>query len=199
MRLPRTFTTLFRKLGSVNALIACISNPSIGMCAQAALQIDSTLFTIATLGGGFEAEAAVDAAIEATDEGPAANVVYRALNSQDVETISRGEWIVAKNPEGEWSLEEHIMGGSSKESLANDPWIATTLDRSVAEGFNEAGSKLGVGAINLDRVSSVAVEGSRAFPRVPGEAGLPCQYSVWQQEVSIYQRIPQEAIMGLVK
>jgi len=28
--------------------------------------------------------------------------VCRALNSQDAETVARGEGIAAKNPEGEW-------------------------------------------------------------------------------------------------
>lgn len=125
--------------------------------------------------------------------------MYRALNSLDAATVARGEGIVAKNPEGEWSLAEHIVRGSSRMSWANDPWISTTWDRSVAEGFNESGSKLGVVAINLDRVPSVTAEGWRIYPRLPGEAGLPYYYSIWQQEVSVFQSIPQEAIMGFVK
>ena len=129
----------------------------------------------------------------------AGNIVYRALNSQDVATTARGEGIMAKNPQGAWSLARHLVKGSSPTSWANDPWISTTWDQSVARGFNEAGSKLGVVAINLDRVSSVTAEGWRIFPRLPGEAGLPYYYSIWQQEVSVFQRIPQEAIMGFVK
>jgi len=113
--------------------------------------------------------------------------------------MARGEGIVAKNPEGEWSLAQHIVKGSSRTSWANDPWISTTWDQGVAEGFNESGSKLGVVAINLDRVSSVTAEGWRIYPRLPGEAGLPYYYSIWQQEVSVFQGIPQEAIMGFVK
>jgi len=80
--------------------------------------------------------------------------VYRALNSQDVATMARDEGIVAKNSEGEWSLAQHLVKGLSRTSRANDPWISTTWDESVAQGLNESGSKLGVVAINLDRVSS---------------------------------------------
>ena len=68
----------------------------------------------------------------------------------------------------------------------------------MAQGFNESGSKLGVVAINLDRVSSAAAEGWRIYPRLQ-EAGLPYYYSIWQQEVAVLQNIPQEAIMGFVK
>src|SRR5713226_6413612 len=143
-------------------------------------------------------ETATAAAANAAAE-DAGNVVYRALNSQDVATMARGEGIVAKNPEGEWSLAQHIVKGSSRTSWANDPWISTTWDQGVAEGFNESGSKLGVVAINLDRVSSVTAEGWRIYPRLPGEAGLPYYYSIWQQEVSVFQGTPQEAIMGFVK
>jgi len=113
--------------------------------------------------------------------------------------MARGEGIVAKNPDGEWSLAEHIVRGSSRTSWDNDPWISTSWDRSVAEGFNESGNKLGVVAINLDLVPSVTAEGWKIYPRLPGEDGLPYYYSVWQQEVSVFQRIPQEAIMGFVK
>jgi RHS repeat-associated protein len=134
-----------------------------------------------------------------TTEGGTGNIVYRALNPQDVETMGRGEGISAKNPDGDWSLAEHLVRGSSRASWANDPWISTTTDQSVAEGFNEAGNKLGVVAIDLDRVPSVVAEGWRIYPRLPGEAGLPYYYSIWQQEVSVFQKIPQEAILGFAK
>lgn len=71
--------------------------------------------------------------------------------------------------------------------------------RSVAEGINESGSKLDVVAINLDRISSATAEGWRIYRRMPGEVGLPYYYSMWRQEVSVFQGIPQEAIVGFVK
>ena len=106
---------------------------------------------------------------------------------------------MAKNPDGAWSLAQHLVKGSSSTSWANDPWISTTWDQSVAQGFNDAGSKLGVVAIDLNRVPSATAEGWRIYPRLPGEAGLPYYYSIWQQEVSVFQNIPQEAILGFVK
>ena len=126
------------------------------------------------------------------------NIVYRALNSQDAKTVARGEGIAAKNPEGEWSLEQHLVRGSSPTSWANDPWIATTRDQSVAEGFDQAGDKRGVVAIDLDQVPSAAAEGGQIYPRLPGEEGLAYYYSIWQQEVSVFQSIPQKAILGFV-
>lgn len=75
--------------------------------------------------------------------------------------MARAGGIVAKNPEGDWSLAQHLVKGSSRTSWANDPWISTTWDKSVAQGFNGSGSKLGVVAINLDQVSSVTAEGWR--------------------------------------
>jgi hypothetical protein len=134
--------------------------------------------------------------LAAEDEG--GNIVYRALNSQDAETVARGDGITAKNPEGEWSLAEHLVRRSSRTSWANDSWISTTTDQSVAEGFNQAGSKLGVVAIDLDQVPSETAEGWQIYSRLPGEAGLPYYYSIWQQEVSVFQSIPQEAILGFV-
>ncbi len=37
------------------------------------------------------------------------------------------------------------------------------------------------------------------YPRVNGAKELPYHYSIWQQEVSVYQNIPIEAIKGFVK
>jgi DsbC/DsbD-like thiol-disulfide interchange protein len=58
----------------------------------------------------------------------------------------------------------------------------------------ETVAQLGVAAIDLNRVPSATAEGWRIYPRLPGEAGLPFYYSVWQQGVSIYQNIPQNTI-----
>jgi hypothetical protein len=45
----------------------------------------------------------------------------------------------------------------------------------------------------------VTAEGWRIYPCLPGNAGTPYYYSIWQQEVSVFQSIPQEAILGFVK
>ena len=45
------------------------------------------------------------------------------------------------------------MNGSSRAAQASDPWIVTTTDLGVAQGFNGAGN--GIVAIDLDRVASL--------------------------------------------
>jgi DsbC/DsbD-like thiol-disulfide interchange protein len=51
---------------------------------------------------------------------------------------------------------------------------------------------------HLRLIPSVTAEGWQIYPRLPGAAGLP-YYSIWQQEVSVFQSIPQEAILGFVR
>jgi RHS repeat-associated protein len=124
------------------------------------------------------------------------NIVYRALNSKDVARLEEGFGLEAKNPSGSWNLGEHITFGSSKSSWANDPWIATTRELEVAKSFD---SGKGLVAIDLNKVSSTQLKAWEIYPRVNGAAGLPYHYSIWQQEISIYQNIPREAIRGYVK
>ena len=92
-----------------------------------------------------------------------------------------------------------MVNGSSKSSWANDPFISTTTDIDVARGFNEAGSKLGIVEIDLSKVPSESFKGYEIYPRVNGVEGLPYHYSIWQQEISIYQYIPYEAIKGVAE
>ena len=40
----------------------------------------------------------------------------------------QGLGLEAKNPNGNWTLEEHLVNGSSKTSWSNDPFISTTSD-----------------------------------------------------------------------
>jgi len=127
------------------------------------------------------------------------NTVYRALNAKDAKRLSQGLGLEAKNPVGKWGLDEHITGGSSKMSWQNDPWISTTSDINVAKGFNASGHNLGVVEIDLSKVPSTQLKGWEIYPRVNGETGLPYHYSIWQQETSIFQNIPKEAIRGFVK
>lgn len=125
--------------------------------------------------------------------------MYRALNQKDYERLTQGLGLEAKNPDGAWSLKEHLVSGSSKKSWESDPFISTTYDLDVARGFNESGSKLGIVAIDLDKVTSNTYKGFEMFPRVNGVEGLPYHYSVWQQEVSVYQNIPLEAIVEFLE
>ncbi|MCR5609273.1 MAG: hypothetical protein K6G26_09445 [Lachnospiraceae bacterium] len=89
--------------------------------------------------------------------------------------------------------------GSGKASWKNDPFISTTSDLDVARGFNKAGSGYGIVTIDLDKVPSKSYKGYEIFPRTNGAEGVPYHYSVWQKEVSVYQSIPREAIVGYVK
>ena len=124
------------------------------------------------------------------------NYTYRALNQKDYECYTNGLGLEAKNPGGEWGLEDHLINGSGKTSWTNDPYISTTSDINVARGFNQAGSGYGIVKIDMSKVTSPSYKGYEIFPRVNGVEGLPYHYSVWQQEISVYQSIPYEAIVG---
>jgi RHS repeat-associated protein len=126
--------------------------------------------------------------------------VYRALNVKDAERLKQGLEIEAKNPSGTWSLRRHIVDGSKPTAWQHDPWISTSEDISVALGFNET-SKLGVVRIDLSRVKTTAVKAYEMFHDY-GKVGREARaymYSVWQREVSIYQRIPKNAIKWVVR
>jgi RHS repeat-associated protein len=123
-------------------------------------------------------------------------IVYRALNAKDSVRLKAGLGLEAKNPAGTWSVGEHVELGTGKASWANDPWIATTPNLDVARGFD--GGR-GIVAIDLSKVSSAQSKAWELYPRVNGKAGIPYHYSIWQQETSVYQDIPLEAILGFVK
>ena len=135
------------------------------------------------------------AAIEIESGNDSGNYVYRALNQKDYERYTNGLGLEAKNPNGNWDLKEHLVDGSGKLSWVNDPYISTTSDLSVAKGFNQSGSGYGIVKIDLNKVNSPSYKGYEIYPRVNGKEGLPYHYSVWQQEISVYQSIPFEAIV----
>ena len=87
------------------------------------------------------------------------NYVYRALNQKDYERYTKGLGLEAKNPNGNWSLKEHLVDGLGKLSWANDPYISTTSDLSVAKGFNQSGSGYGIVKIDLNKVNSPSYKG----------------------------------------
>ena len=127
------------------------------------------------------------------------NYVYRALNQKDYDRYTKGLGLEAKNPNGDWDLKEHLVNGSRKASWVNDPYISTTNDLNVANGFNQSGSGYGVVKIDMNKVTSVSYKGYEIYPRVNGVEGLPYHYSIWQQESSVYQSIPFEAIVDYFK
>lgn len=107
------------------------------------------------------------------------NYVYRALNQKDYERYLQGLGLEAKNPNGSWDLKEHLVNGSGKLSWSNDPYISTTTDLDVANGFNRAGSGYGVVKIDMNKVPSSSYKGYEIYPRVNGVEGLPYHYSIW--------------------
>lgn len=110
----------------------------------------------------------------AGNENNASNIVYRAINEQDLVTLSQGKGISAKNPNGEWTLKEHLVEGSSKNSWVNDPYISTTSDIDAARGFNDARKRLGIVKIDLDKVPNLQVKGYEIFPRVELSIFVQC-------------------------
>lgn len=76
------------------------------------------------------------------------------------------------------------------------PYISTTNDINIAKEFNFNGKGLGVVEIDLNKVPSLQLKGYEQYSRFESAA---YHYSVWQQETSVYQHIPQKAINGFVK
>jgi hypothetical protein len=97
-----------------------------------------------------------------------------------------------------WTAEQHVanIGPGTGGAAANSPWISTSRNLEVAKAFDSGN---GVIAIDLNKVNSFQAEVWQTAPRVNGVEGLPYHRSIWQQEVTIYQHIPPEAILGPVK
>ncbi|MET2465051.1 hemagglutinin repeat-containing protein, partial [Ralstonia sp. SM1864_UCD524_TZ4] len=125
-------------------------------------------------------------------------VVYRALTPADAEAYAAGNGISAKAPNGTWTAAEHVAnaGPGAGGAAANSPWISTTKNLDVARAYDSGN---GIIAIDLNGVGSLQAEVWQHAPRVNGVAGLPYHRSIWSQEVTIYQKIPNEAIIGPVK
>jgi hypothetical protein len=136
------------------------------------------------------------------------NTSYRGLTPQDAAALDEGMGLTAKNPNGVWTAEDHVRNGNIKTrggALRNDPWIGTTRDYEVVIGPQGYDSGNGIVAINLNKVPNAQVELWRTAPRTniynPPDAQstlfpstLPYHRSIWAQEVSIYQRVPSQAI-----
>lgn len=149
------------------------------------------MITGAAIGGGIGAGAA---GIQAHRNGynpftgkDRSDIVYRALRADELNSVSQGKGLRAKNPDGTWTLEEHLKYGSRKESFANDPWISTTRDYDVATGF---GPHKSIIRIALNDVYSPWRAGWKYIPR----SSSAYHFSIWQNEVSIYRHVPQSAI-----
>jgi RHS repeat-associated protein len=131
---------------------------------------------------------------------PTRSLAYRALNAYDLKSLAAGRGLAAKAPEGTWTINEHILQGSSKAALENDPLIALTRDPAFAKSLNASGGGHGVVAVDLNAVPSTVHDVWRS---APVGSSLPEQLiynrSVWQAEVVVHRRVPQEAVKWLIK
>jgi hypothetical protein len=121
-------------------------------------------------------------------------LVYRALNATDVETLKSGTGIIAKNPIGDWGIEDHVLFGSDPDAWDHDPWISTTVDPFIAfNNFN--GKQNGVIVVDLAKINSSKL----SFPTLELESGTTAhQLAVNDREVLVKYSLPQEAIVGVM-
>ncbi|MBP6664314.1 MAG: hypothetical protein KA168_03390 [Chitinophagales bacterium] len=119
--------------------------------------------------------------------------VYRSLSPENALTLKAGKGIFPKAPNGAWTLEEHLIHGSSKKSYAHDPWIATSTEIDIAKSFSGGN---GLVRIDLSKIPPNSIQiGWEILPR--SSAGY--HYSIWQREVSIFGHIPNNAIKIIKK
>ncbi|WP_155986896.1 RHS repeat-associated core domain-containing protein, partial [Paenibacillus durus] len=119
---------------------------------------------------------------------------YRSINDVDIDMIAAGKGIIAKDPMGTWSAEEHILYGSDEEAWVNDPWLSTTADPTVA--FNKYnGNRNGVIVIDLSKIQSNKLYFS-ILNLKPGTRAYKLAYE--DKEILIKYSIPQSAIVGVI-
>ncbi|WP_166437076.1 LamG-like jellyroll fold domain-containing protein [Niastella caeni] len=113
---------------------------------------------------------------------------YRGLNSLNAKTLFDGEGVFGKNPNGTWSLEQHLILGSGKNAYLHDHWVSTSLTYDIAKSFSTGN---GIIRIDLSKIPASSIQrGWMVLPRF----SRGYHYSVWQQEVSISPKVPVEAI-----
>ncbi|OED43348.1 hypothetical protein AB832_02605 [Flavobacteriaceae bacterium (ex Bugula neritina AB1)] len=116
------------------------------------------------------------------------NYAYRSLTAADAASLKAGNGLSAKAPNGSWSLEEHLIRGSSPKAWLNNPWIATSTDINIARSFSSGN---GLVRINLSKLPANSMK--RGWMEL-NRSSAGYHYSIWQSEVSIFQSIPQSAI-----
>ena len=117
------------------------------------------------------------------------NIVYRGITKEQLATIKAGQGMYAKNPNGPWSLEMHLIHGSSEASHKFDRFIAFSPDLEVAQSFN---SGYGIIGVDLTKIPDYSIR--RGWLELP-RTSKGYHFSIWQQEVSIERYVPQEAII----
>ncbi|RVP47331.1 SpvB/TcaC N-terminal domain-containing protein [Sinorhizobium medicae] len=123
------------------------------------------------------------------------NIVLRAMTSGDVASRAAGQGLAAKTPGGTWTAAEHVAnaGPVTGGAAANSPWISTTRSMEVARAYQGSNP---IATINLNRVSTLQAEVWQTALRVNGVPGLPYHRSIWAQEVTVFQSIPQSALVN---
>jgi RHS repeat-associated protein len=139
------------------------------------------------VGGVFRGGASSLSEIAIQNSSP--NYVYRGVTPSQIDSIASGDGIVAKNPRGTWSLEKHIVDGSSrtKRPDLNDPWISTSDEIGIAKSFSP----------NVIRIDTNKIPFMTPMNRgydIFNRTNKAYHLSVWQRELSIFQRVPSRAI-----
>ena len=105
---------------------------------------------------------------------------------------------MAKNQDGSWSAEEHVLLGSTSLARMKDPWIGTTSEITVTDGFD---SGFGVVAIDLSKIQTETVSYKVIGDFWANDLNLIDKIiyhrSVWQREVMVKSYIPNDAITPL--
>ena len=116
-------------------------------------------------------------------------IVYRALNEKDRKTVDAGTGIDRFGSDSLMSLEQHVAFGSKKFIRDNSPWISATTSVVKVKYFDSGN---GIVAIDLNKVGYY--EYAYLYPFASGSKAY--NYSRQQMEVSIFEYVPPNAIMG---
>jgi RHS repeat-associated protein len=119
------------------------------------------------------------------------SIRYRAMSAKDAASVANGEGITAKNPDGSWTVEEHLQFGSSKAAKLNDPWISTSSKLELAKAFDSAN---GMVRIDLKNVNSSYT----SFWEYGAQPNRAYWYSKFHYETSILRLVPPSAIKGVL-
>ena len=76
------------------------------------------------------------------------------------------------------------------------PIATTSRNLDVARSYDGGN---GIISIDLSKVNSLQVEVWQTAPRVNGVRGLPYHRSIWAEEVTIFESIPQSAILEPIR
>ena len=123
-------------------------------------------------------------------------IVYRALNEQDVLTSSYGMGIHSKKESGDWDIVTHVLRGSQPEAWIHDPWISATTDLSIALEFDSSSNR-GIVAIDLSKVLNPYVYNASSIN--PSKNPAAFVVANGESEIAVYNWINGSAILGRMK